>query len=803
MGTSDDVEDGQSLLRRYPSLVDVLIASSISGGGSTAGSGSGPSSSSVSEVLMQYKPLVEAVGTGSDTSEGPLPETYPAKEYLGPGQGCFASGSEVLKDHVNYESFIAEESRYDHITKLMARAFKVPICHICLLCNDRVWFRSTIMSEATGAFQDRCYAWCNYVMIPTEPEVLITENAHADGRFTRSPYVVGEPYLKFYAGAPLVGTGGRRYGTLCVIDFVPRTFTAELYHMLVNFAELTCQELEKDWDLMAEWTSQAVSDARNRHRLRASLSTATHGVAMIDTRLKAWSFLYANEMFYNISGIGSAGGMGADEELLLESGLWDTFAFATMADDEVAKGISQGGTVTTLCRCKRTGATLRLSLRPACTDQLSPGKPVGVPSWVPSERDRDDILGVDVEAVRVSDTDPELCRDVERCFYFVVLQPVVPEMRDSVSSLDGIAPLAAPSTQATGGRTPKPRLSASSSSDTPWPVATWDAHGSADNEGIWRADGSEQSYGDFAIPEDLRRHLKIGTMIGSGCFGKVYRGRWRGVTVAVKVIEAMTEASVSMAEAEAQLGLKFDNPHLVKTVLFSKQATQHQRLIRRGVTTGVPTSVMFVVQEFCDCGTLNDAVERAWLRTRRDVTAPPHWVHMLMTLLEIAMGMEYLHSKGIVHCDLNGRNVMLQCCSRDSRGFTAKVCDFGMSRVCHGPQPIAKCFGTTSHMAPEQLADQPTLGSEVDVWAFGVTMWEMATGKRALIGRTLPEIVMISRSLQGHSFILPEGTPLDYRVLLSACLQKQPRDRPTFSSLVPMLRHALREAMMYTVEQGK
>lgn len=51
---------------------------------------------------------------------------------------------------------------------------------------------------------------------------------------------------------------------------------------------------------------------------------------MIDTRLKAWSFLYANEMFYNISGIGSAGGMGADEELLLESGLWDTFAFVTM-----------------------------------------------------------------------------------------------------------------------------------------------------------------------------------------------------------------------------------------------------------------------------------------------------------------------------------------------------------------------------------------------------------------------------------------------------------------------------------------
>ena len=43
-------------------------------------------------------------------------------------------------------------------------------------------------------------------------------------------------------------------------------------------------------------------------------------------------------------------------------------------------------------------------------------------------------------------------------------------------------------------------------------------------------------------------------------------------------------------------------------------------------------------------------------------------------------------------------------------------------------------------------------------------MWEMATGKRALQGKRFPEIVIISRSQQGHCFILPEGTPLSYQV---------------------------------------
>lgn len=84
-----------------------------------------------------------------------------------------------------------------------------------------------------------------------EPRLWAQVRSHAIGAPTvsepaRTRATPAAPHPCSTVGAGWLA-GGRRYGTLCVIDFVPRTFTAELYHMLVNFAELTCQELEKDW----------------------------------------------------------------------------------------------------------------------------------------------------------------------------------------------------------------------------------------------------------------------------------------------------------------------------------------------------------------------------------------------------------------------------------------------------------------------------------------------------------------------------------------------------------------------------
>jgi GAF domain-containing protein len=143
-----------------------------------------------------------------------------------------------------------DDPRFNAITKLMASIFQTPVALITLITEDRVWFKSKV--GPFGACVTREGSWCNYISVPNTPEVLITEDASEDARFAGNPYVAGAPFIKFYAGAPLVGRNGMRYGTLCVVDLKRRAFSAEMYALLINFANLVVQELERDAASMHE-----------------------------------------------------------------------------------------------------------------------------------------------------------------------------------------------------------------------------------------------------------------------------------------------------------------------------------------------------------------------------------------------------------------------------------------------------------------------------------------------------------------------------------------------------------------------
>jgi serine/threonine protein kinase len=79
---------------------------------------------------------------------------------------------------------------------------------------------------------------------------------------------------------------------------------------------------------------------------------------------------------------------------------------------------------------------------------------------------------------------------------------------------------------------------------------------------------------------------------------------------------------------------------------------------------------------------------------------------LLLTLLEVAEGMAYLHRMGVVHCDMKPANVLLKSSNADIRGFSAKVSDFGLSRVEDDDTcatfPFNSC-GTAAYVAPEAL----------------------------------------------------------------------------------------------------
>jgi serine/threonine protein kinase len=96
-----------------------------------------------------------------------------------------------------------------------------------------------------------------------------------------------------------------------------------------------------------------------------------------------------------------------------------------------------------------------------------------------------------------------------------------------------------------------------------------------------------------------------------------------------------------------------------------------------------------MVLEFCNKGTLSDAIQRGWLLSVRDGAPQPGQLNLsraLATAREVAGAMEYLHGASVLHGDLNGNNILLAGAPlapdrADHRGFTAKVADFGLSRI--------------------------------------------------------------------------------------------------------------------------
>jgi sigma-B regulation protein RsbU (phosphoserine phosphatase) len=133
----------------------------------------------------------------------------------------------------------APEERFDRITRLAAQFFQVPTAYVAFIDKDRQWFKSRhgICVEETARDQ----SFCHYTIHRNEPFIIPDTHLHPISK--NNPYVIGEPYVRFYAGVPLVGPGKQKIGTFCLVDIKPRAFTEEDVARLVAFAALIEREI--------------------------------------------------------------------------------------------------------------------------------------------------------------------------------------------------------------------------------------------------------------------------------------------------------------------------------------------------------------------------------------------------------------------------------------------------------------------------------------------------------------------------------------------------------------------------------
>ncbi len=195
----------------------------------------------------RWRDLLAAM-TAADGASRPTPGEVAAtfqqlaKDAEQAGGGCPAAAEEArLANLARYDILdTAPEEAFDRITSVVSRTLQVPISTVSIVDRDRIWFKS---HHGIGAQQiGRDPGFCSAVV--ETGRVVHVPDATADPATRENPLVTGLG-VRFYAGAPLIGSDGYVLGSLSALDTHPRTLTDDQLAVLTSLADMATYELER------------------------------------------------------------------------------------------------------------------------------------------------------------------------------------------------------------------------------------------------------------------------------------------------------------------------------------------------------------------------------------------------------------------------------------------------------------------------------------------------------------------------------------------------------------------------------
>ena len=290
-------------------------------------------------------------------------------------------------------------------------------------------------------------------------------------------------------------------------------------------------------------------------------------------------------------------------------------------------------------------------------------------------------------------------------------------------------------------------------------------------------------------------------MLGAGGMGEVYRARDTTLDrdVAIKILpEAFAQDAERLArfQREAKTLASLNHPNIAHIYGMEGQV---------GQVGQVGNAPAFLVMELVEGSTLaellvgrNASQSGESLRgtapsvsgARQAVGLRPHGVSVndaLAIAKQIADALEAAHEQGIVHRDLKPANIKVR------PDGTVKVLDFGLAKALQPDMSgadlsvsptlsltwatrLGTVLGTAAYISPEQAKGRPA-DRRADVWAFGVVLYEMLTGKQAFTGDDVSDTLVSVLRDDPDWAALPEDVPASTRQVLRVCLQKDPKRR--------------------------
>ncbi len=252
-------------------------------------------------------------------------------------------------------------------------------------------------------------------------------------------------------------------------------------------------------------------------------------------------------------------------------------------------------------------------------------------------------------------------------------------------------------------------------------------------------------------------HYRIGEKLGAGGMGVVYRASDTKLRreVALKVLAPAYAGDtqwISRFQREAQVLASLNNPNIA-AIHGLEEAGE----------------VWAIVMELVEGPTLAERMAKG------QIPLP----EALAIAGQMAEALEYAHERGVVHRDLKPGNVKVRA------DGMAKLLDFGLAKplerrtdaeVTATVTGVGTLLGTPAYMAPEQARGEP-VDRRADIWAFGVVLWEMLSGRRLFEGDTVTQVLSAVLSAPIAVDSLPPEIPAGIREVLRRCLDRDATNR--------------------------
>eukprot|EP00933_Yihiella_yeosuensis_P071847 TRINITY_DN8008_c0_g1_i4.p1 TRINITY_DN8008_c0_g1~~TRINITY_DN8008_c0_g1_i4.p1 ORF type:complete len:455 (-),score=72.52 TRINITY_DN8008_c0_g1_i4:952-2283(-) len=206
---------------------------------------------------------------------------------------------------------VEAEHAYDAVTQVICAILDIPIVLVSSGTDEHQWFKSALGPDDEAPPQESSFLY--FTLKPDSPsatlEPLIAEDAKIDARFCVNPLVTGEPWVRFYAGLPLVSSQGVRMGALCCMDTRPRKLTEAELQLITNFRQITAQAMEKKQLSLSEGEDLEESSRSLGEPLTTADVLLRQAVNQCTVLLWArwdsleWPILYANTNFERLTGV--------------------------------------------------------------------------------------------------------------------------------------------------------------------------------------------------------------------------------------------------------------------------------------------------------------------------------------------------------------------------------------------------------------------------------------------------------------------------------------------------------------------